>query len=163
STSRRTSAEEAPGAVRVSVSSATSTGFPPNRPPLTGPEAHAAFAAEALHIDDSLQGDRVAAVVRVESERSRGPGAQRALELVGGLDGDEGAHDLAAVERDLDPDAAGALRHGTPPRRGRRGPRPGAGRRPRGRTCRGAARRRSAPHPGRPARRGRRGCPGPRR
>ena len=76
-----------------------------------GAEADPAFAREPLDVDDSTERDRVAAVLGFERKcRLAAPGAQLGgaeglFKLVGTRRRDEGAHHLATVESDLDPDA----------------------------------------------------------
>src|SRR4051794_19854851 len=112
STSRRTcSFEPLAGfaAARV-ASSAITLEMPPAARRLTRsrrPEADPALPGEALHVHDPLEGDRVAAVLRIESEgRLARAGtevgrAQRLLQRVCTGRRDQRAHDLAAVEGDL--------------------------------------------------------------
>src|SRR5919197_5767191 len=89
-------------------------------------EPNPTLAGIALHIHDPLERDRVAAVLGLERDRRftrPGPhlgGAERLLERVRALRGDERAHDLPAVERDLDPDPL-TITHSKPPPRGCRG------------------------------------------
>ena len=71
-------------------------------------EPYATFAREPLHVDDPLQGNRVAAVLCLECESGLArtcaelDGSERLFERIGAGRRDKGAHDLAAVERDLD-------------------------------------------------------------
>ena len=72
-------------------------------------EPDAALAREPLHVDDALQGDRVATIFGVECQssvtcaRTDLCGAERVLEGICRRRRDECSHDLAAVECDLDP------------------------------------------------------------
>src|SRR5690242_16305134 len=73
-----------------------------------GPEADAAFPCEALDVDDALQGDRVAAVLGLQRQgrlaracADIGSG-ERLLERIGARGRHQRAHDLPAVESDLD-------------------------------------------------------------
>src|SRR5207244_795501 len=86
---------------------------------------------EALDVDHPLQGNRVAAVLRLEGQRrlpaagAQLGGAECLLQRVGARRRDERAHDLAAVEGDLDTNPL--LRHATPPPTGPRSPSRGEG------------------------------------
>ena len=68
-----------------------------------------ALPRKSLHVDDPLQGDRVAPVLGFEREggvscaRTDLGGSESLLERVCARRRDERAHDLPAVERDLDP------------------------------------------------------------
>src|SRR5581483_9722889 len=72
-------------------------------------EADAALAREALHVHDPAERDGVPPVLDVEGERAVLPGREGLLEPVGGGGLDDRAHDLPALEADLDTDA---LSHG---------------------------------------------------
>src|SRR5467141_3492261 len=71
-------------------------------------EPDAALARKPLHVDDTLQGDRVATIFCIEREgsltraRTNLCGSERLLEGIGGTRRDERSHDLAAVECNLD-------------------------------------------------------------
>src|SRR5438874_961917 len=104
----RTAARVASLAISVEVPGSTG---PVTRRPASSPgraEPHTALAREPLHVDDPLQGNRVTAILCLErqsglaraSPELRGP--ERLFERIGSGRGDEGAHDLAAVEGDLD-------------------------------------------------------------
>ena len=90
--------------------------------------------------NDAPERDRVAPVFGLQRESSVAVPAERALEVVGSADRDEGSHHLAPVEADLDPNPG--LSHRQPTRRGLRGRNLGGRRRPRARRAHGAARRR---------------------
>jgi hypothetical protein len=72
---------------------------------LTGSEADSRLARKPLHVDDPAQGDRVSPVLGLDRERALTAVAERLFELLGRADLDERAHDLTAVETDLDPEA----------------------------------------------------------
>src|SRR5207302_8103113 len=108
---------------------------------LTAAEADVALAREALDVHDAAQRDEVLPVGRLESHDSVAAAGESPLELVRGGDGHQSAHELAAVEGDLEPNLG--LMHRRPPRRGRRGWRRDGRMRPRARRGPGAARRRS--------------------
>src|SRR5207253_8543640 len=105
STSRLRPAVDSPAgrtAARI-ASSAISRGMPPSPSRLTrsgagGAEAHPAFAGEALDVDHPLQGNRVAAVLRLEGQRglpaagAQLGGAECLLQRVGARRRDERTH-----------------------------------------------------------------------
>src|SRR5437870_1185272 len=119
--------------------------MPVERPTLTPGEADPALTGEALDVDDPRQGERVPAVLGLDLEGAVAASAERLLELVRGLRVDVRAHDLTAVEADLD--AHALLSHSPPAPRARRGRSRDARTRPRARRDPGAAPRRSARRP----------------
>src|SRR2546429_1630042 len=137
STRRRTSAFESltgRGTSRVASSAITET-MPRSEREVTRKrsrglrsraETDPALAGEPLYVDHPLQRDRVPAVLGLQRQRGlAGPCAQlrraeRLLERIGTGRQDEGAHDLPAVERNLDPDPF-SFNHLRPPPKERRG------------------------------------------
>src|SRR6266545_6911111 len=111
-----------------------------------GAEANSALAGIPLHVDDPLQGDRVAAVLGLERERGLScartevGGAEGLLECISARRRDERPHDLAAVEGDLDTNPL-LFSQWRPPPREPRGRNPDGRTRPPARTAPRGARR----------------------
>src|SRR4029453_4533184 len=116
-------------------------------------ETDTSFARIALDVDDSRERDRVAPVLGLDLHRSaRSAAVEGLLELVRDRRLDVRAHDLAAVEADLDPDPV-LLSQRSPALREPRARTQDARKGPAYRTVPGAGRRRSRARLARPGRR----------
>src|SRR3990172_2856409 len=94
---------------------------PASWPPGGALEADLRFAREALDVGDARDRDETRGVLGLELDDAVPPRGEMPLQTVGVFRQDERAHDLAAVEADLDPNLLARLSHGsTPPPRGRR-------------------------------------------